>query len=150
MARNAQAQPKWLSVTTIGFAAALLLAPSATWAGSGHRDYDRHRNSSHYESRHADARHHHASDKRHHHASHKRHQHASHKRNHRAFHKNHHRGKRRGHEKHYVGYYCRPCDHYFDARDGFYDHVAYRHRVPYRNLEVSVSLGEYGWIFFGG
>jgi hypothetical protein len=133
MTRNAQARPKWLSVTTIGFAAALLLAPSAAWAGSGHRDYDRNRTSSHYESRHADARHHHA----------------SHKRHHRAFHKNHHRGKRRGHAKHYVGYYCRPCDHYFDARDGFYDHVEYRHRVPSRHLEVSVSLGEFGWIFFG-
>jgi len=142
MTRNTQAQPKWLSAVTIGFAATLLFAPSAAWAGSGHNDYDRHRTSSHYESRHTDARHHHASHKRHHHASHKRH--------HRAIHKNHWRGKRRGHEKHYVGYYCRPCDQYFDARDGLYDHVAYRHRVPSRHLEVAVSLGEFGWIFFGG
>ena len=134
MVRNAQAQPKWLSVTTIGFAAALLLAPSAAWAGSGHNDYDRHRTSSHYESRPADARHYHASHKRHHHASQKRHP----------------RGKLRGHEKQYVGYYCRQCDHYFSARDGLYDHVAYRHRVPSRHLEVAVSLGEFGWIFFGG
>jgi hypothetical protein len=134
MIRNAQAQPKWLSVTTIGFAATLLLAPSAAWAGSGHNDYDRHRTSSYYEARHADARHHHASHKRHHHASHKGHQ----------------RGKRRGHEKQYVGYYCRPCDHYFSARDELYGHVAYRHRVPSRHLEVAVSFGEFGWIFFGG
>ena len=142
MVRNAQAQPKWLSVTTIGFAAALLLAPSAAWAGSGHNDYDRHRTSNRYESRQADAHHYHASHKRNHHASHKRH--------HRASHKNHKRGKRRGHEKQYVGYYCRPCDHYFSARDGLYDHVAYRHRVPSRHLEVAVSFGEFGWIFFGG
>ena len=142
MIRNAQAQPKWLSVMTIGFAATLLLAPSAAWAGSGHNDNDRHRTASQYESRDADARHHHASHKRHHQASHKRHQ--------RAFHKNHWRGKRRGHEKQYVGYYCRPCDHYFSARDELYGHVAYRHRVPSRHLEVAVSFGEFGWIFFGG
>jgi hypothetical protein len=142
MIRNAQAQSKWLSVTTIGFAATLLLAPSAAWAGSGHNDYDRHRTSSYYEARHTDARH---QD-----ASHKRHQHASQKRHHRASHKGHHRGKRRGHEKQSVGYYCRPCDHYFSARDELYGHVAYRHRVPSRHLEVAVSFGEFGWIFFGG
>jgi len=142
MVRNAQAQPKWLSVTTIGFAAALLLAPSAAWAGSGYNDYDRHRTSSRYESRHADAHHYDASHKRNHQASHKR--------NHRASHKRHPRGKLRGYEKHHVGYYCRPCDHYFSARDGLYDHVAYRHRVPSRHLEVAVSFGEFGWIFFGG
>jgi hypothetical protein len=150
MARNAQAQPKRLSVMTIGFAAALLLAPSAAWAGSGHNDYDRHRTSRHYESRHADAHHYHASHKRHHHASHKRHHRAIHKGHDRGFHKGHHRGKRRGHAKHYAGYYCRPCDHYFDARDELYGHVAYRHRVPSRHLEVAVSFGEFGWIFFGG
>jgi hypothetical protein len=134
MIRNAQAQPKWLSVTTIGFAATLLFAPSAAWAGSGHNDYDRHRTSSYYEARHTDARHQYDSHKRHHHASHKSHQ----------------RGKRRGHEKQFVGYYCRPCDHYFSARDELYGHVAYRHRVPSRHLEVGVSFGEFGWIFFGG
>jgi hypothetical protein len=133
MIRNAQVQPKWLSVTTIGFAATLLFAPSAAWAGSGHNDYDRHSTSSYYEARHTDARQHHASHKRQHHASHKRHHH----------------GKRRGHEKQFVGYYCRPCDHYFSARDELYGHVAYRHRVPSRHLEVAVSFGELGWIFFG-
>ncbi len=134
MIRNAQVQPKWLSVTTIGFAATLLFAPSAALAGSGNYDYDRHRTSSHYEPRHADARHHHA--------SHKRHQ--------RAFHKGHQRGKRRGHEKQFVGYYCRPCDHYFSARGELYDHVAYRHQVPFRHLDVAVSFGGFSWIFFGG
>jgi hypothetical protein len=142
MTRNALAQPKWLFVMTIGFAATLLFAPSAAWAGSGNYDYDRHRTSDHYESRHADARHHHASHNRHHSISHKRHQRASHK--------GHQRGKRRGHEKQSVGYYCRPCDHYFSARDELYGHVAYRHRVPSRHLEVGVSFGEFGWIFFGG
>ena len=142
MIRNAQARSKWLSVTTIGFAATLLFAPSAAWAGSGHNDYDRHRTSSYYEARHTEARHHHASHKRHHHASHKGH--------HRASYKGHQRGKRRGHEKQSVGYYCRPCDHYFSARDELYGHVAYRHRVPSRHLEVAVSFGEFGWIFFGG
>ncbi len=142
MTRNAQAQPKWLSGAIIAFLAMLLFAPSAVWAGSRDYDYDRHRTSDNGWSQSDDARHWHASHKRHHQASHKRHQ--------RAFHKNHQRGKRRGHEKQYVGYYCRPCDHYFSARDGLYDHVAYRHRVPSRHLEVAVSLGEFGWIFFGG
>ena len=142
MTRNAQVRPRWLSVVTIGFAATLLFAPSAAWAGSGHNDYDRHRTSSHYEWSHADARHHHASHKRHHGKFHKRHRRASHR--------GHYHGKRRGHEKQYVDYYCRPCDRYFSARDELYDHVAYRHRVPSRHLEVAVSFGDFGWIFFGG
>jgi hypothetical protein len=142
MTRNAQVRPRWLPVLTIGFAATLLFAPSAAWAGSGHYDHDRHRTSSHNEWRHDDARHHHASHKRHHGKSHKRHQRASHR--------GHYHGKRRGHEKQYVDYYCRPCDRYFSAQDGLYDHVAYRHRVPSRNLEVAISFGEFGWIFFGG
>jgi hypothetical protein len=111
----------------IGSAAMLLFAPSAAWAGSGHHDYDRHRTTSRYDSHSAHARGHHASHKR-----------------------KGHRGKRRGHEKHHVGYYCRPCNHYFSARNELYDHVAYRHRVPFRHLEVAVSFGGFGWIFFGG
>jgi hypothetical protein len=142
MTRNAQSRPKWLSVTTIGFAATLLFAPSVAWAGSGNHDYNRQRTSSHYEWYESDARDQHASHKRHHRKAHKRH--------HRASHKNYDRGKRRGHHKQHVDYYCRECDRYFDARDGLYDHVAYRHRVPYRNLEVAISFGEFGWIFFGG
>jgi hypothetical protein len=142
MTRNVQARPKWLAAMTIGFAATLLLAPSAAWAGSKNSDYDRHRSSRYHESDYADARHHNASHKRHHRVSHKRH--------HRASHKGHQYGKRRGHVEQTVGYYCRPCDHYFSARDELYGHVAYRHRVPSRNLEVGVSFGEFGWIFFGG
>jgi len=142
MTRNAQARPKWLSGAIIAFLAMLLFAPSAVWAGSRDYDYDRHRTSDNGWSQPDDARHWHASHKRHHHASHKRH--------HKAFskHKNH--GKRRGHQKHYVDYYCRPCDRYFSARTGLYDHVNDRHRVPYRKLEIAVHFGEFGWIFFGG
>jgi hypothetical protein len=132
MTRNAQARTKRLSVIIIGSAAILLFAPSAAWAGSGHNDYDRHRTRDHYWSQ--SAYHHDTSHKRHHRASHKRHP----------------RGKLRGYEKHHVGYYCRPCDRYFRARGGLYDHVAYRHRVPNRHLEVAVDFGEFGWIFFGG
>jgi hypothetical protein len=117
----------------IGSAAMLLFSPSAAWAGSGHDDYDRHRAHGQYESHSAQF----------HHASHKKHHRVSHKRSHQP-------GKRRGHQKHHVGYYCRSCDRHFDARVGLYDHVAYRHRVPYRNLEIAVSFGEFGWIFFGG
>ena len=141
MTRNAQSRPKWLATIIIGSAAMLLFAPSAAWAGSGHRDYDRHRTNGEYRSH--SAQFHHASDKRHRHASHKRHRHASHKRHHQ-------RGKRRGHQKHHVDYYCRSCDRYFDARAALYDHVAYRHRVPDRHLGIAVSFGEFGWIFFGG
>ncbi len=134
MTRNALARPNWLSGTIVAFLALLLFAPSVAWAGSRHDDYDRHRTSGHYWSRSDDARH----------------LHASHGRQHAAFHKHKHRGKRRGHHKHYVDYYCRPCDRYFSARGGLYDHVNARHRVPYRQLEIAVSFGEFGWIFFGG
>ena len=134
MTRNVQARPKWLSGTIVAFLAVLLFAPSAAWAGSRHDDYDRHRTHSHYGFRSDDARH----------------SHASHKRCHKAFHKHKNHGKRRGHQKHYVDYYCRPCDRYFSARGGLYDHVNERHRVPYRQLEIAVSFGEFGWIFFGG
>ena len=132
MTRNVQARPKWLATIIIGSAAILLFAPSAAWAGSGHHDYDRHRTHGQYKSHFAHL--HHTSHKRHHYVSHKRH---------------HQRGKRRGHEKHHVGYYCRPCNNYFSARDELYDHVAYRHHVPFRHLTVAVSFGAFGWIFFG-
>jgi hypothetical protein len=102
-----------------GWLAVLLLVPSAAWAGS--RDYD----SNHYGSRSGHAN--------------QNYGHSKHK----------HHGKRRGHEKHRVGYYCRPCNHYFSARNALYDHVAYRHRGPSQRLQVSVSFGEFGWIFFG-
>jgi hypothetical protein len=118
----------------IAFLALLLFAPSAAWAGSRHDDYHRHRTSSHYRSQ----------------SDHARHQHASHKRHHKSFRKHKHHGKRRGHQKHHVDYYCRPCDRYFSARGGLYDHVNYRHRVPSQYLEFAVSFGEFGWIFFGG
>ena len=132
MIRNAQARPKWLATIFVGSAAILLFAPSAAWAGSGHDDYDRYRTHGQYES----------------HSAH--HRHASHKRNHRASYKRHHQqGKRRGYEKHHAGYYCRPCDHYFGARNELYDHVAYQHRVPFRQLSIAVSFGSFGWIFFG-
>jgi len=111
----------------------LLFAPSAAWAGSGHHDYDRHRNHGEYRSHSAHV----------HHASHKRHHKVSHKRHHRY-------GKRRGHHEHHVDYYCRSCDRYFDARAALYDHVTYRHRVPERHLGIAVNFGEFGWIFFGG
>ena len=126
MTRIAQARPKRLSAIIIGSAAMLLFAPSAAWAGSGHHDYDRHRTYGHYES--------HSSYAFQHHASHERH---------------HYRGKRRGHQKHHVGYYCRPCNHYFSARSELYDHVSYRHHVPFRHLTAAISFGAFGWIFFG-
>jgi hypothetical protein len=126
MARIAQARAQRLSVMIIGSAAMLLFAPSAAWAGSGDYDHDRHRNRGHYKA----------------HSSHARNHHASHERQH-------HRGKWRGHKKHHVGYYCKPCNHYFSARDELYDHVAYRHHVPFRHLTVAVSFGAFGWIFFG-
>jgi hypothetical protein len=124
MIRNVQARPKWLAMMIIGFAAMLLSASSAAWADSAHNDYDRHWNYGQVQSQ--SAHDHHVFQKRYH-------QH----------------GKRRGHEKHHVGYYCRPCNHYFSARDELYDHVAYRHRVPFRHLSVAVSFGAFGWIFFG-
>jgi len=130
MTRNTQARPKWLPGAIIGFLALLLLAPSAAWAGS-RDDYDR--TTGHHWSHFGDARHQHASLNHKHHGAYK--------------HK--HPGKRRGHHKH-VDFYCRPCDRYFSARNGLYDHVAYRHRVPSRYLELAVSFGEFGWIFFGG
>ena len=133
MTRNAQVRPKWLAPIIIGSAAMLLFAPSAAWAGSGHNDYDRHRTHGEYKSHSAQC--HHASHKRHHRVSHKRH---------------HQYGKRRGHQKHHVDYYCRSCDRYFSARTGLYDHVNARHRVPYRQLQIAVDFGEFGWIFFGG
>ena len=143
MTRNAQAQPRWIRGAIISFLAMLLFAPSAAWAGSRDYDYDRHRSSDRHWSQSDDARHWHASHKRHHHDCEKRH--------HKAFRKHwKHHGKRRGHHKHYVDYYCRPCDRYFDARIGLYDHVNARHRVPYRKLEVAVDFGEFGWIYFGG
>ena len=133
MTRNAQSRPKWLATIIIGSAAMLLFAPSAAWAGSGHRDYDRHRTNGEYRSHSAQF------------------QHASHKRHHKVSHKRHHKyGKRRGHHEHQADYYCRSCDRYFSARAGLYEHVAYRHRVPDRHLGVAVSFGEFGWIFFGG
>ncbi len=140
MIRNAQAQPKWLVTIFIGSAAMLLFAPSAAWAGSGHRDYDRYRTHGQYQS-HSEHRHH---------ISHKRYHHVSHRRNHHFSHKRHHQhGKRRGYETQHVGYYCRPCNHYFSARDELYDHVAHQHHVPFRDLSVAVSFGAFGWIFFG-
>ena len=142
MTRNAQAQPKWLSGAIIAFLAMLLFAPSAAWAGSRDYDYDRHRTSDGYGSQ--------SDEARHWNASHKSHRHASHKRHHKAFRKHWKHGKRRGHQKDYVDYYCRPCDRYFSARTGLYDHVNARHRVPYRKLEIAVDFGEFGWIFFGG
>ena len=142
MIRNAVARSKSLSGPIVAFLALLLFAPSAAWAGSRHGDYDRHRTSGQYWYRSEDARHWHASHECRHHASDGRH--------HGAFHKHKHHGKRRGHQKHYVDYYCRPCDRYFSARSGLYDHVNARHRVPYRRLELAVSFGEFGWIFFGG
>ncbi len=135
MIRIAQARPSWLSAMIIGSAAMLLFAPSAAWAGSGHHDNDRHRTTSRYDSHSAHARGHHASHKRAHHASYKRQAH---------------REKRRGHERHHVGYYCRPCNHTFSGRSELYDHVAYRHQVPFRHLEVAVSFGGFSWIFLGG
>jgi len=132
MARNAQARPKWLFATIIGSAAMLLLSPSAAWAGSGDYDYGRHRTS--------DYDNFHSGHARGHQVFHQRHHYASHKRQH---------GKRRGHAKHHVGYYCRPCDRYFSARAKLYDHVAYRHDVPFRHLSIAVSFGPFGWIFFG-
>jgi hypothetical protein len=142
MTRNAQAQSTRLATIIIGSAAILLFIPIAAWAGSGDYDYDRHRTSSDYRWQYGDAGHRHVSHKRHHRAFHKRHHYASHKRNHP-------RGKRRGYEKHAVGYYCEPCNHYFSARDELYDHVAYRHDVPFRHLSLAVSFGAFGWIFFG-
>lgn len=124
MMRNAQVRPKWLATIMIGSAAILLFAPSAARAGSGHHDYNRDRSYGQYQSY----------STHHHYASHKRH---------------HPRGKRRGYEKQHVGYYCRPCNRYFSARDGLYDHVAYQHRVPFRHLSVAVSFGAFGWIFSG-
>jgi hypothetical protein len=132
MIRNAQVRPRWLATIVIGSAAMLLFAPSAAWADSGHNDYDRDRTHGWYQS----------------HSAHRHH--ASHKRNKHAFQKRHHKhGKRRGYDERYVGYYCQPCDHYFSARDELYDHVAYQHRVPYRQLSLAVSFGAFGWIFFG-
>ncbi len=132
MARNAQVRPKWLASIIVGSAAILLLAPSAAWAGSSHHDYDRHRSHDWYQT-HSEYRHH-ASQNRNHHAS---------------YNKHHRRGKRHGHETQHFGYYCKPCNHYFSARDELYDHVAYRHDVPYRHLSLAVSFGAFGWIFFG-
>jgi hypothetical protein len=140
MARNAQVRPKWLASIIVGSAALLLLAPSAAWADPNHRDYDRHRSHDGYQT-HSEYRHH-ASHKRNHHASSKRNHHASYKRNHQ-------RGKRHGYETQPFGYYCEPCNHYFSARDELYDHVAYRHDVPFRHLSVAVSFGAFGWIFSG-
>jgi hypothetical protein len=156
MARNAQVRPKWLASIIVGSAALLLLAPSAAWADPNRHDYDRHRSHDGYQT-HSEYRHHashkrnhHASHKRNHHASSKRNHHASYKRNHHASHKrNHQRGKRHGYETQPFGYYCEPCNHYFSARDELYDHVAYRHDVPFRQLSVAVSFGAFGWIFFG-
>lgn len=125
MSRIAQDRPKWRSVVVTGMFAMLLLAPSAAWAGSRDCDSGRYRTSNHYRSQ----------------SGHVHRQHASYK------HKHH--GKRRGHQKHHVDYYCRACNHYFGARDELYDHVVYRHRVPSRDLEVAISFGEFGWIFFG-
>jgi hypothetical protein len=149
MTRIAQARSSWLSGMIVGTAAMLLFAPSAVWAGSGHRDYDRnrddgrHRTDSRYDS--------HSDHARGRHVSHKRHRQVSHKRHHRASHKRHdYRGKGRGHDRHYFDPYCRPCNRYFDGRDQLYGHVADRHSVPYRHLEVAVNFGEFGWIYFGG
>ena len=139
MNRIAQTRTNRLSAIIIGSAAILLFAPSAAWAGSGHDDYDRHRSNDHYWS-------HSVYDRG---TSHNHHQ-ASHNRHHHKFKKRHPLGKLRGYEKRHVDYYCRPCNRYFRARVGLRDHVAYRHRVPYRNLEVALSFGEFGWIFFGG
>jgi hypothetical protein len=140
MIRNAQARPKWLVTIFIGSAAMLMFAPSAAWAGSGDHDYDRYRTHGQYQS-HTEHRHH---------ISHKRYHHVSHRRNHHSSHKRHYQhGKRRGYETQYVGYYCRPCNHYFSARDELYDHVAHQHHVPFRDLSVAVSFGAFGWIFFG-
>jgi len=108
-----------------GSLAMLLLAPSAAWAGSRDYNSDHRHASNHYRAQFDPSYRHDASCKHKHH------------------------GKGRGHQKHHVDYYCRACNHYFGARAKFYDHVAYRHRVPYQNLEVAVSFGEFGWIFVG-
>jgi hypothetical protein len=125
MTRFTQARAKWRCVMVIGTLVMLLSAPGAAWAGSRGHDSDRHRTSNQYRFQSGHAHQHHASYK----------------------HNDH--GKRRGHRKHLVDYYCRACNHYFGARDELYHHVVYRHRVPYRNLEIAVSFGEFGWIFFG-
>ncbi len=148
MIRNAQLRTTWLTALVVGSAAMALVAPSAAWAGHRHGDHDRHRDHGHYRSHYAHyehaphARHHHASHRGHHYVSHKRHHHGSHKWHHK-------RGRRLGHLKHHVDYYCRACNHYFGARAELYDHVFYRHRVPYRDLEVAITFGEFGWIFLG-
>jgi hypothetical protein len=140
MTRIAQARPTRLATIIMGSAAILLFVPITAWAGSGDHDYDRYRTYNDYRWQGGDSGHRHASHKRHHRASHKR---------------NHPRGKRRGYEKqrgyekHAVGYYCEPCNHYFSARDELYDHVAYPHDVPFRQLSLAVSFGAFGWIFFG-
>ena len=134
MTRNARTRPKWLPGTIIAVLSMLLFAPSAAWAGS--RDYDHHRdrNSGQHWSDSGHARHLHASHRRHHHA------HRKHKQ----------RGKRRGHHKHHADYYCGICDRYFHARGGLYDHVANRHRIPARYLELAIRFDDFGWFFFGG
>ena len=140
MIRNAQVRPKWLATFLIGSAAALLFAPSAAWAGSGHHDYDRDRTHGQYQS-HSEYGHH---------VSHKRNHHGVYRRDHRVSHKRHHQhGKRRGYETQHAGYYCRPCNHYFSARDALYDHVAHHHHVPFGHLSLAVSFGPFGWIFSG-
>jgi hypothetical protein len=141
MTRIAQARPSWLLITTIGFATALMFAPTAAWAGSAKHDHDAYRAYGAYDS--------HPSEARHRHAAHKRYERIDDRRYQRALRKMHKHGRRLGHEKNYVGFYCEPCNRAFSARRGLYDHVGYRHQVPFRDLSLAISFGSFGWIFFG-
>ena len=127
MARNAYERWKKLSVAAVAAAAMLLVAPAGAWAGSAY-DGGRHHG------RHADA---------------SRHHYYSHGNQHR--HHRNHRGHAYGHAKHrhHTSYFCQPCNRYFDARRGLYDHVAYRHHVPFWQLANAITYNTLSWIFYG-
>ena len=143
MARHAQTRSRRLLVAIVASTTMLLVAPSVAWAGSAHHGDSRHGH-----------RGKHASAASHHHASHKGHRghdyrHAQRNRHHgqRGLHRGH--GYRHGYRQHNDRYYCKPCGHYFGARDALYGHVAGHHGVPFWQLSYAVANHAFGLIFYG-
>lgn len=46
-------------------------------------------------------------------------------------------------------YYCEPCNHYFDERYAFHDHLYGVHHVPFWQLPFVIVSYALGWIFYG-
>lgn len=139
-----------LGFALTGLAAVMLTVPATAFAGdesrrdrTDHRDDDGRRGDDHGRAGHRDGDH----------ANHRRYaSYTGHNESYKYRYNNHrpaHSYRHASAKKHGSPFYCKPCNHRFESRVGFNNHLGGHHHIAPWRLPFVVVHHTLGWVFFG-